>query len=196
MVENLAFFVLEYHCRQFDASEKLELVDKLYNDFGIEHKDVFLKFLAKRYGSNVELCDFLTTKLKNNQVNFAEYDINFILPHNKPQGDGDFFISSIHIPAIKNLLNAGFRFNEKAYEYNGDNLFVAVLKSERKDIIETILPTLMDVTPKKGSIEQQNKFIDGLKDTSFYEPIKKQYYMLQLDGELSHKETKEKKLKV
>jgi hypothetical protein len=115
------------------------------------------------------------------------------------------------MPRIKNLLQCGFQFNEKDYSFFGNNLFISVLKSNRKDITETIIPYLKDITPKSGTLDEQHQFVESYtqkakennlsnllynKDPRLAQLVQKHYDKLVLEHELTNNNNNKKKLKI
>ncbi|NCQ52375.1 hypothetical protein GW796_10940 [archaeon] len=177
----------------------LQLIEKYYVDFGKKEKEKILEFIHNNAGSNgksSEICNFFHLKLIKDDFAFDSCSIiNKFLPKNID--DSKFFISSLDILRIKSLLNYGFRFNEEQYSYNNDNLFLSVVKSGKKDIIETILPTLKNVVFTHGNQEEQNKFLKELiaKDPN-KQIIESIYYKCLLDSKLPNNNENKKRIKI
>lgn len=196
---NLFYFLCDYRPKD---SFNLNLLEKYYNEFGVKDQKHILKYMYTNAGSEHsagEICNFFHMKLVNDKFDYNSVDIlNNILPKDKRNDDSKFFISSTDIPRIKVLLDYGFRFDEKNYSYGNDNLFVAIIKSGRKDIIETILPTLTSPISEYGSKEDQDRYIKELlannPNTKLIETI---YNKCLLDSQLSNdKIDSKKKIKI
>lgn len=196
---NLFYFLCDYRP---DNLFNLNLLDKYYNEFGAKDQKHILNYIYKNAGSDHssgELANFFHMKLVNDNFDFQSSDIlNNILPQNKRNDDSKFFISSSDIPRVKTLLDYGFRFNEQSYSYGNDNLFTAIIKSGRKDIIETILPTLKSPISEYGNKEDQDRYLRELitkaPNTTLIETI---YNKCLLDSQLSNnKEETKKKVKI
>jgi len=196
---NLFYFLCDYRP---DNLFNLDLLNKYYTEFGAKDQKHILNYIYKNAASDHsagEICNFFHMKLVNDKFDFNSCDIlNNILPKSKRDEDSKFFISSTDMPRIKTLLDYGFRFDEKNYSYGRDNLFVAIIKSGRKDIIETILPTLTSPISEYGSKEDQDRYIKELlannPNTKLIETI---YNKCLLDSQLSNdKIDSKKKIKI
>jgi hypothetical protein len=185
--------LLKIYAAKLDTPEKIEVVDNYFKQFGKKMEEQFLNFIYAESDNKKDLCDYLVIKLKNNGCDFTKNKLmNNYLPeveswHSQPS----FFISSSHVPQIQRLLDYGFRFDEKEYSFEGDNLFIAAIKSKRVDIIKAILPTLTDITPKDGDWIKQTAYIDSLAkevkndtDRENYQFIKTLYQKLLIEHEL------------
>lgn len=184
--------LLEAFCKEYLPKEKNLILNYLFRSSGLEQDDCF---------------DFLITKLHSKKIDLSNNEsfTKRFLPVSVENKKINMFISSLSIPSIKKLLDSGFSFDEKNYEYNDKNLFMAVITSERKDIIETILPTLKDITPKVGTIEEQTKFVEEFCSINppskvpqdLLKKIKNQYFKLLLESSLNNSnENPNKKVKI
>lgn len=186
--------------------KKIYIVDSYIKDFGKQKQEELLYFLYKNYSDDdkkFKICHHTMKKMKEIGIDFSKNELlNKFLPGEDylNRNDKNFFISSSYIPTMKNLINCGFRFNEKDYSFYGDNLFIGTLKSNRRDIIETIIPHLEDITPKSGTLEEQNKFVEeyvkAMRHTDLVQLVQRQYDRLVLNYELSNSRTDKKKLKI
>ena len=199
---------------KLDTPEKIQIIDNYIRDFGKEKEKELLYFIYKNYdkeSKRMEVCEYLVMKMKKLGIDFSQSNLlNIFLPEEDYNRNAKFFISSSHIPRIKNLLECGFKFNEKDYFFHGDNLFIAALKSNRKDIIETIIPHLNDVTPRSGTLEEQNHFVENYikeqndnlstaiyrKSPELMQIVQRQYERLVLEYELKNDRIDKKKLKI
>jgi hypothetical protein len=189
-----------------DTPEKIYIVDSYITDFGKEKEEELLYFLYKNYSDDdkkIKICNHTMKKMKEIGIDFSKNELlNNLLPEENylNRDSKKFFISSSNIPRMKNLINCGFKFNEKDYSFYGDNLFIGTLKSGRKDVIETIIPELQDITPKTGTLEEQNKFVmefvKGMRNNDLAQLVQRQYDRLVLSYELSNDRTEKKKLKI
>jgi len=188
---------------KLDTPEKLEVIDKYIEDFGKKYKDEFFYFISQNYdqeSKKEEFCEYLVTKMKNLGIDFSENKLlNKFLPEEDyyKKEPSKFFISSSYIKKINNLFNCGYKLDEKNYSYYGDNLFIAILKSERRDIIETFIPHLTDLTPKTGILAEQDKFVEDWVSKvkpDLAQLVKRSYERLSLEASLdkSNNETKPK----
>ena len=156
--------IFDHYAYNLNA-EKFTLVDNYVKTFWKQKETAFINFIYRNHGRRAELCDYLVVKLKSKNVDFSK---NNLLNNSLPEEDywtrdsKSFFISAPDIPKIKKLLDCGYKFDEKNYSHYNNNLFISVFKSKRIDIIETILPHLTDITPKSGTLEEQNAFIESL----------------------------------
>lgn len=185
-------------------AEKFNLVDKYFKTFGKRKEEHFLQFICDNHGRRSDLCDYLVVKLKNNNVDLSKNSLlNKFLPQEK-HWKSNFFISSIEMPKIQKLLECGFRFDEKSYSFYGDNLFVAVVKSNESRLIKPILPYLKDVISQSGNLMEQHQYIESLNklgdksnDAETIKFIKSLYEKCLFDIELgSSKKIEKKKIKL
>ena len=195
-MDNLFYFLCDYRPKNIF---NLKLLEKYYHDFGKKDKTHILNYILTNAGDNKsagEICHFFKIKLINDGFDFNSSTIlNKLLPKNRETSK--FFISSSDIPRLQELLNYGFRFDEKNYSYNGNNLFIAIAQSDRKDIIETIIPHLTDISPKGNwTMETQNSFIDNLPSSTNNDIIKYNYLKCKLVNNLEINNTSEKKIKI
>jgi hypothetical protein len=184
--------LLGNYSNKLDTPEKIELVDTYFKEFGKKMEDEFIHYVYLNYRPGNALCEYLVVKLKNNGVDFSKNSLlNNSLPKERYKKDEDtFFISSSDTPKIKQLLEVGFTFDEKSYSFHGDNLFVALAKASRFDVVGFILPHLKDITPKSGTLEEQNAFIDSLSGNRKQEEInliKTTYRRLLIESQLVNK---------
>ncbi len=188
---------------KMDTPEKIEVIDNYIKDFGKKYKDEFLYFIYKNYdqeSKKEEFCNYIIKRLKNLGIDFSENKLlNEFLPEEEQykKEPSKFFISSSYIKKINNLLNCGYKLDEKNYSYYGDNLFISVLKSERRDIIETFIPHLTDVNPRLGTLEEQDKFVENWLTKvkpDLAQLVRRNYERLSLEASLdkSNNETKPK----
>jgi hypothetical protein len=198
--KQLHYWVLDYFCDMSD-SHHIKVIDKYLKDFGEKDNSKILKFIVQNYSpKNKDFFSYMISKLKLQGVDITKNNfLNTYLPESQPYGDekSRFFISSSHYETIKDLLEIGFRFDEKKYSYNGDNLFISVLKSNRQEVIDIIVPYLTNIKTKK--MNEQNKFIEEFDKAapSSFMWVKKQYDYLSMNLDLEVNEAiKTKKLKV
>jgi hypothetical protein len=192
-----------------DTPEKINTIDNYLRDFGKKKENELLYFLYKNYDEKekkLKICDYLVPKMKEIGIDFGQNDLlnNFLPKESYLNRDSkNFFISSSDIPRMNNLIKCGFKFNEKDYSFYGDNLFIGVLKSNRRDILETILPELTSIKPKFGTIEEQNQFVKNYLKTihlpDLFQLIQTKYDYLILKDELSNEsdnKLEKKKIKI
>ncbi len=185
--------IFEYITSNYVVMEKdtkIRLVNEFFNDFGV-FSESFL--VDKLFRGSLGLYDFfniVVNKLKEKNIDFSKYPLNdvFFARNNN-------FISANDEQLLKSLIDAGFRFDEKRYEYDGENLFINILKMNRKNLNDIILPSLTDISPKKKTMEEQNQFVNSLDENKFSEE-KKMYYVLLLESSLNQKQEEKKKLKI
>lgn len=185
--------IFKYITSNYVAMEndtKIKLVNEFFNDFGVFSEQFLIERLFKGSVGPADIFNLVVEKLKEKDIDFSKYPLNdvFFSRH-------DNFISANDEKLLKILIDAGFRFDENKYEYNGENLFINVLRMNRKNLNEIILPSLTDISPKKKTIEEQNQFVDSLDESKFSKE-KKMYFVLLLESSLNHKEEEKKKLKI
>ena len=190
------------------SPNQIVLLDAFCKEYIKKEQDLIMNYLFSWSGLKIDdSFDFLVTKLHSNNIDLSNNKsfTERFLPLSTDNKNLNLFISSLSIPSISKLLNSGFTFDEKNYQYNDKNIFMAVITSERKDIIETILPTLKDITPKAGTLEEQTKFVEdfcSVKPPSkvpqdLLKKIQNQYFKLLLESSLNNSnENPNKKVKI
>lgn len=201
-------YASDFH--KLDTPEKIDIVDKYLTQFGKEKEKNLLYFVAKNYTHDsislkmydrTDISNYIVNKLIHDGLDPSKADcLNYLLPvQSKMWNSKNFCITNDEINTIKNLLDYGFRFNEKDYSFFDDNLFMATLKSKDKLIIKTILPYLTDISPRVGTMEEQDKFISEFtktvdKDLGIF--IEKTYLGISLNNAAANQNTDKKKLKI
>jgi hypothetical protein len=207
---NCLFDSYTNNVHKLDTPEKIYVIDKYLTEFGKEKEKHLLYFVANNYtnkSTNLKMfdrsvvCDYIINKLINDGLEPSKADcLNYLLPQqSKMWNSKNFCITNDEITTIKKLLDYGFRFNEKNYSFFDDNLFMATIKSKNKLIIKTILPYLTDITPRLGTMEEQDKFINEFiqtvdKDLGLL--IEATYLGITLNNEAANQSTDKKKLKL
>jgi hypothetical protein len=203
--KQLHYWILRY-LNKLDNPDHLEVVDKYLQDFGQKDSSKILNFIVRNplnNGKDYDFYSYVVSKLKMQGIDISKNNLlNEYLPENDrfAKKKQDFFISSIHHSDLENLLQMGFRFNEQKYSFNGDNLFITLVKSKNKELINIIVPYLTNIKPKKGTIEDQHKVVEYFDNSvsSSFNWVKKQYDCLVLDSQLvvNQENITKKKLKI
>lgn len=189
---------------KLDTPEKIEVIDKYLTQFGKEKEENLIYFVSKNYHNEsprLELCEYIITKLVKNGLDVSTSNcLNHLLPkQSNIWNNRNFSIHEKELSAIKNLLDYGFRFNEKEYSFFDDSLFIAAIKSRNPPIIKTILPYLSDITPKIGTIEEQDQFVNDFIKTvgdNIGKLIEATYLGISLKNDNDNKNGDKKKLKL
>lgn len=188
-----------------ETEEKKELLEPLY----LKYLNLSLPKSKKIRSDVIKFCyehpkaklsAYLFQQLEDNKIDInKDFPLNNYLPkeiYGKNEKYHTFFISSSYITSIKEKLEAGFIFDEKNYIYNkNETLFTAVIKSERKDIIETIVPYLSHIVPFSGHQEEQTILVENLKNKNepIYNMVASYYYKMLMEQALPHKEVVNKR---
>jgi hypothetical protein len=198
--KQLHYWILDYFCDMNDSNH-IKVIDKYLKEFGEKDSSKILKFIVKNYSSkHKDFFSYVVSKLKLQGIDIENNNfLNYYLPETEKYSDtkNKFFISSSNFDKIKDLLEIGFRFDEKKYSFNGDNLFIAVLKGNNKILTDIIVPYLTNIKSKK--MDEQNQFIEDFDKAapSSFAWIKKQYDYLAMNLDLNVNEgNKTKRLKV
>lgn len=173
------------------VNERVSLMKDFVDEFGIFSKQRMSSVIFEEAERNVEVLEVVVKKMIRENIDLSTMPINeHIFKHN------DDFISSTLEPKIKILLDWGFSFDEEQYKSkDGDNLFLSILKMNRKKLNEIILPTLKSVKPKDKTLEEQTNYVNSLDDGN-YSKEKKLYFGLLLENKLDKKEDSKKQFKV
>lgn len=201
---NCLFDSYQNDFHKLNTPEKIDIVDKYLTQFGKEKEKNLLYFVAKNYNpesKRLDICDYIIAKLISNGLDVSKADcLNYLLPQqSKMWNSKNFCITQSELNTIKSLLNYGFKFNEKDYSFFDDNLFMATIKSRKPPVIKTILPYLTDITPRVGTIEEQDKFINEFiqtVDKNLGLLIEATYLGINLNNAASNQNTDKKKMKL
>lgn len=201
--KQLYYWILDQF-NDLSKPEHIAVLDKYLKDFGQKDSAKILKHIVQNPSEqNNDFYSYIVSKLKIQGLDISKNSLlNDYLPDDKNlrYDDSSFFISSTYFPHIKYMLQLGFRFDEKKYSFKEDNLFLTVVKTKNKNLIDMIVPYLSNVKPKKGSLNDQNKVIEMFNNSASnsYNWVKKHYDYLLMSSELpaQNKNNDNKKLKI
>lgn len=207
--DNLLYFLFNYI-----EEPNLDLTDRYFKDFGQlkEKQKILIDYVKNKAQTNPTFAEYITCKLKEVGADINEYGtLNTILPTYIPGADPlneksymsnhpktTLWISASDRTTISNMIQLGFRFNEDVFSYQGDNLFMAVLKTQELSLIKIIIPTLTKIEPLDGDWQKQEDFIENMSGKWFNPIAKIHYQKLKLEYELGSKinQIKPKKIKL
>lgn len=172
------FYHMKMYLAKMDTPEKLEVAEKFYNKYSKSSQPELIEIAYD--GINTPLSDFLLKKLTADNIDINQTSLmNTLLPKQSSDPVGSkFFISSLHFEKMKSCFNKGFRFNEKNYTFSGDTILTALLKSERDEMANIIMPYLGEVKPKTMTMAEQNELVEKYSKSRFYKEIKVSYLKL------------------
>ncbi len=207
--DNLLYFLFNYI-----EEPNLDLTDRYFKDFGQlkEKQKILIDYVKNKAQTNPTFAEYITCKLKEVGADINEYGtLNTILPTYIPGADPlneksymsnhpktTLWISASDRTTISNMIQLGFRFNEEVFNYNGDNLFMAIAKTEDLNLITMIIPTLTRIQPIGGDWWQQEDFIEKINNDIVNKIAKTYYQKLKLEYELdlNNQTSKINKIKV
>ena len=181
-----------------DTQIKKDLAGKWYNKYGDVYYETLVSYIGNNLFQREKLCTFFIDKLEmdGKDINLG-FPLNKFLPqHEQHRLSQNFFISATEVKKIEGLLSKGFRFDEENYHFDGDTLMTTILKSNRPDIVKTILPYLTKVIPNKITLEEQHLLVEGYKKNPAYEEIKTTYFKAVFDHIIPVKTGNTKRVKI
>ncbi len=198
--DNLLYFLFSYV-----ENPNYDLTDKYFKEFGKikEKQKTLINYVKNIAITNPTFAEYITCKLKEIGVDINEYGtLNTLLPTYIPGTDPlneksymfnaakqTLWIGASDRSMIFNMIQLGFRFNEEVFNYQGDNLFFSIVKTEDRDLIKMIIPTLNNINPIDGDWAKQESYIDRIQNEDIKKIISSCYNKLKLDYELDTSNT-------
>lgn len=182
-----------------EKKEVLKLILDKYAEKESPHLQQLVINEMPMYENHSATHEYIGRKL--HELGLVTKNLNGLLPHLQEGGYPDytshFGWSKYDTSKIQRLLQCGFKFNEQDYSYNGDNLFIALVKSKNYHACEVILPHLSDVIPRTGGYTEQHAVIDSLAKLrpQEYKFIKSNYEKCLLNLELENKPENSEKVR-
>lgn len=193
--DSLLYFLFNYV-----DEPNLDLTDKYFKDFGhLKDKQKILIDCVRNISvSNPTFAEYITSKLKEIGADINEYGtLNTILPTYIPGTDPlneksymsnhpktTMWLGASDRSAISNMVQLGFRFNEDVFSYQGDNLFMTVLKTQELALIQILIPILKKIEPLDGDWKKQEDFIESMRLEEAKRIAKTYYQKLKLEHDL------------
>lgn len=198
--KNLGDFMyyISRNVKVLDENKQIELADKIYKVYGKKEEEELIHYIYSNISSDSKeiFVNRILNRYKEDNIDINKYNfLNSMINDKTYEKDySDLFISSSHFPRINTLLEKGFKFEDEKFDHFGENLFVAVLKSKRLDIIKAVLPSLKMTEPRGMTMEEQHAIVDMYKGKNFYTEVKEMYYAKYyeyLADKLPEKDTKD-----
>jgi hypothetical protein len=133
--------ILKY-TMNLETNDKQDLLNKILKSYLKTNKDLFIDFIFNNISSsNKEFFNYLFIKMNEYKIDINENSpLNSFLPdencsYSKPSS---FFISSTYHEKILNLIDFGFKFNQKNYKFNNKSLIKNLIDCDLKESNENL----------------------------------------------------------
>ena len=180
--DNSHYEIMNYleYCSDLDNDNKIKLVKNLYKDFGDKYHSTFIEYIFETAAKNPALNNMLLDLIKESKKDINESaPLNKFLPNfslnSQSFAPKSFFISSSEYPKIKQLLEYGFRFDEKNYIYQNENLFNTLLESRQHEFLKLVLPYITELKPLKMSRNEQKDMVYTFNNQTYFKDLEYKY---------------------